>query len=412
MKVIIGAGISGLTAARHLKGECVILEKSDRIGGLSTQYRSNGHMFDYGGHYFHFQNRLPLLNELRKIIHMSEHRRNSKVFIHRRFVPYPLQYHLSYLSSSIGRAVLRDIESALPGKIKNLEEFLLAHFGKTLSGLFFFPFLTKYYQAQLKNISTGMDKGSIPVPSPAEIARGIRGERFSRLGYNPVFYYPPKGLVSFIDAYAGPVAERIEKKQEVVEIDYVNKRIQTSGDSLEYEHLISTMPLNNLLDILVPKDLSLFPGSRHLQHVSTIVTNVVLKRRRRRFHWIYLPEKKFPFYRMGYYPRIRSTVCYLERNVVPAESVTDDVPLDEVAGTLKELGVIQNSDEILHADTRVIPVAYVIFDHNWSSIVPPTLKKLADHDIHSIGRYGRWTYSSMVEDIVSAIRTARLLGSD
>jgi hypothetical protein len=41
MIVIIGAGISGLTAARNLDKDYIVLEKENYIGGLSTQYPAN-----------------------------------------------------------------------------------------------------------------------------------------------------------------------------------------------------------------------------------------------------------------------------------------------------------------------------------------------------------------------------------
>ena len=54
--VIIGAGPAGLTAGYELlkKGgyEVVILEKSDRIGGISQTVRYKGNRMDIGGHRF------------------------------------------------------------------------------------------------------------------------------------------------------------------------------------------------------------------------------------------------------------------------------------------------------------------------------------------------------------------------
>ena len=43
MNVIIGAGISGLSAGQALGDDFLILEKSGVAGGLSGQYRAGGY---------------------------------------------------------------------------------------------------------------------------------------------------------------------------------------------------------------------------------------------------------------------------------------------------------------------------------------------------------------------------------
>jgi hypothetical protein len=67
-----------------------------------------------------------------------------------------------------------------------------------------------------------------------------------------------------------------------------------------------------------------------------------------------------------------------------------------------KLGMIQNHDEIVHLDSRLLPVSYIIFDKNWQKTVLPMLEKLKNHEIYSIGRYGTWNYSSMGNDIHAA----------
>jgi len=44
--IIIGAGISGLTVAKHIKNNYLIIEKNNECGGLSSQYSDNGYDFD------------------------------------------------------------------------------------------------------------------------------------------------------------------------------------------------------------------------------------------------------------------------------------------------------------------------------------------------------------------------------
>ena len=51
--IIIGAGLSGLSAAYHLRNNYKILEKDSRVGGLCKSERIDGFTFDYTGHLIH-----------------------------------------------------------------------------------------------------------------------------------------------------------------------------------------------------------------------------------------------------------------------------------------------------------------------------------------------------------------------
>lgn len=55
MDIIIGAGISGLSYAMFHGGNCVVLEKDDTVGGYCRTTKRNEFVWDYSGHFFHFQ---------------------------------------------------------------------------------------------------------------------------------------------------------------------------------------------------------------------------------------------------------------------------------------------------------------------------------------------------------------------
>jgi protoporphyrinogen oxidase len=400
MIVIIGAGISGLTVARNLDKDYIVLEKEDYIGGLSTQYPANGYWFDFGGHYFHFQDKAEIKEYLFKFCKFKEFRRKSKTFLLDRYIPFPLQHHLSFLPSPLKSKILKEILDNKQTSEDDLHHFLETQFGNTLFQLFFQPFLSKYYNVDLRSLSAGMDKGSIPVPDKEQIAAGFKGKTFLKTGYNPLFYYPVPSLRHFIKQYAQDVEHRIHLNREVIEIDCDKKRVKTNDGTFHYDSLVTTMPLNHLLKIIKPRDR--FPSAQQLHHISTLVVNAVLERKRKRFHWTYLPEKEFPFYRVGFYPVHPYPACYLERTVLPAISIDKKAMFHDISFTLKKLKVIEHSNEIVYFNTRIIPVSYIIFTRNWKTTVPPLLGKLKNYNIYSIGRYGSWNYTSMSDDIKTA----------
>lgn len=405
--LIIGAGISGISSARNLKKEFIVLEKSGEIGGLSTQYYSGGYWFDYGGHYFHFQDKLSVKTYLEKVLPFREYRRKSKVFVLTRLIPFPIQFHLSFLPARRRREIVEEILRPSTRDSENLHEYLKDNFGSHFFELFFKPFLEKYYGCDLRDMAARMDKGSIPVPDKKTVIAGARGEKFLKAGYNPLFYYPRPGLRGFFQEYSRDVSSRISLQEEVLAIDVDKRIVETTTRTLPYQYLINTMPLKSLLKVIKPG--RRFPDHRMLQHTSTLVCNVVLKRRRRRFHWVYLPEKKIPFYRVGFYPAQEAPVCYLERSLSSSQVRAKDDFYDDILFTLKELKLIDSRSEIVYYDARKIPISYVIFNHDWQKITPLLLEQLKLYNIYSIGRYGAWNYTSMSDDVLSALQTARII---
>ena len=408
MIVIIGAGISGLTAARNLDREFVILEKENYIGGLSTQYQVNGHSFDFGGHYFHFQDKGEIKKLVERVCVFKEFSRKSKTFVMDRFVPFPVQFHLSFLPAPVRAAIVKEVMETPFTHADNLHDYLEANFGRTLFLLFFHPFLTKYYNIDLHQLVSDMDRGSIPPPDRKRIAAGAAGKRFFDAGYNPVFYYPQTSLRDFIENYAAFIdPARIHLNEEVVAVDIRKRVVRTTVSQYNYDQLITSMPLKRLLEIITPRES--LPSGRQLAHVSTLLVNVLLKRKRKRFHWVYIADSGIPFYRVGFYPVHRGRACYLERSVSPGYVIDKKKLREEIQYTLGVMGLVGSPEEVEFFDARVIPVSYILFTRDWHRVVPYTLEVLEAYGIYSIGRYGSWNYSSMSDDIRGALYCARLM---
>jgi protoporphyrinogen oxidase len=410
MIAIIGAGISGLTVAKNLKKPFKIFEQNDHVGGISTQYQSGGFYFDYGGHYFHFQNKEKIKNYLFQFSSFQKYRRNSQIFLFDSFIPFPVQYHLSYFPSSLKKEIYQEILQTSDIKTNNLNEFLTSAFGRNLSKTFFFPFLQKYYQTDLASLAAGQDKGSIPKPDKKLIKSGLEGGDINNSGYNPFFYYPPLGMREFFKIYSKKLNADINLKEKVISIDLDARKIYTNQRSFIYSKLVDTMPLSIFLNSLIQKNQ--FQNSCQLRSTSTQVVNLVLKEKRRSFHWIYLPSKEDLFYRAGYYTNSRHHQCYLERTILPDDEYTQEDIFAKAKILLKKLGLIKSTSEIIEINSITIPVSYILIDNNWKTTIPKIIERLQKSGVESIGRYGGWKYSSMAEDVLYALNTAERLNCE
>ena len=55
MDLIIGAGITGLSYAAYTNNDYIVIEKDDQVGGYCRTIKQDGFVWDYSGHFFHFQ---------------------------------------------------------------------------------------------------------------------------------------------------------------------------------------------------------------------------------------------------------------------------------------------------------------------------------------------------------------------
>jgi len=411
MICIIGAGISGLSTADNLDNNFVVLEKECSPGGLSTQYHSGKHWFDFSGHYFHFAEKGEIKEYVERFSPFKEYKRDSRIHMFGKLIPFPVQYHLSYFPEEAGLRILNEMRSRSNRGYGSLKDSLTANFGETLYGLFFEPFMSKYYRRDLAGIIPEMDRGSIPIPDLKNVEDGLAGKNFADKGYNPVFYYPDNGLRSFIGNIEKGVSGKIRYNEAVKEIRMKERKIVTERGAYPFSKMVNTIPLRTFLGMLSPKP-DWVCDAGDLESVSTLVVNLILREKRENFHWVYLPEETTPFYRAGYYPGHSETACYIERTLEEGEGFDNGRAEREVIEVLKKLNMIIDEDEIEYMDMRIIPGSYIIFNKKWKTIVPGLLEKLKENGIYSIGRYGSWNYSSMSDDIKQGIRTAEMLNGE
>src|SRR5437899_890979 len=107
--LIAGAGLTGLSAAYHLRDRpYVLVEAESTIGGLCRSVRRGGFTFDYTGHLLHL--RRPEMRELvfsltRADVFLNIDRR-SGIYSHGTFTDYPFQVNLHGLPKKVVRECL------------------------------------------------------------------------------------------------------------------------------------------------------------------------------------------------------------------------------------------------------------------------------------------------------------------
>jgi protoporphyrinogen oxidase len=430
--LILGAGLTGLSTALHLSSApghgWLLLEKEDRVGGLTRTEEKDGFFFDHTGHWLHLRHAhtQQLVRDLLGA-DLLEVERLSRVWSFGRYTPYPFQANLFGLPPEVvkecllgvieakTRAAVETASGQPVAEPRNFLEYIERHFGAGIAKHFMIPYNTKLWGVAPTEISAAWCSRFVPKPSLEQVVEGAVGEP-QRMGYNVRFVYPREGgietLVRRLAARlrGGEVATRTRP----VRIDWRARRADLSdGRSVRYEHLVSSIPLPDLLATLHEPPAEVAAAAARLRCTSLRYINLGLAADRPfdGTHWIYLPEDRYPFYRVGCASNAVASLappghasCYVELS--NAHAVSDVEALAALKGFLREVGAITREEQVVVADVRTIRHGYVIFDDHYFPAKALLMPFLAGAGIRSVGRYGAWVYSSMEDAIVDGMESA------
>ncbi len=148
--LIIGAGPTGLGAGYTLKNmgetDFLLLEKSAQAGGLASSIVDpHGFTWDIGGHvhFSHYGEYDKALEDALPKELWNSFNRESWIWMHDRFIPYPLQNNVSHMPPLHALRSLCGLVSArmFPNKKpNNFLEWNYAAFGRHITTEFMLPY--------------------------------------------------------------------------------------------------------------------------------------------------------------------------------------------------------------------------------------------------------------------------------
>ncbi len=426
--VILGAGLTGISTAYHLekKGffDYKIFERDETIGGLCRTIIQDGFTFDYTGHLLHVNDGYfqSLITNVVGFENFESVHRRSFIYSHDVYSHYPFQINLYGLPPHVIAECIEGFVARKKTKPKaSFYEWALSYFGKGIAQHFFFPYQKKIFAYDIKKITSSWTGRFVPSTSLTQMIQGavLDPARQVGVGYNAHFYYPKQGGIFFwVDKIAQTLQNPIKKGYEVETIDLRSKVvIFSNGEYEKYDSLISTIPLDHLLNRLREKSsCALKQQSQNLLCNSVVNFNIGVNRADLSDkHWIYFPESKYPFYRIGFPHNFsQATVpqgcssLYGEFSSIKKSKSYKDRTLKEALQLTKRLFTINESD-IMTEKIIEIPHAYVIYDFWREKNLSKLLGRLHQEDVHSIGRYGAWKYSSMQEAVLDGKKVAEEL---
>jgi len=414
--LIVGAGITGLATAAALSDagdtDYLVLESDTAIGGWCKTVKKDGFVWDYSGHFFHFKH-----PEIEKYLRDRMTGQRIRVVNKRSFVAYkggrvdfPFQKNIHQLPQAEFIDCLHDVYFARSTDVKrgeplperNFKEMLLARFGASICDKFLVPYNEKLYACDLASLDKDAMGRFFPYADLTDIVRNMKAP--DNASYNATFTYPEGGAIEYVNAIASAVRpDGVALGEGLVAVDLARKVARTTRREIRFDRLVSSAPFNRFVAMCA------------LEHDPAVWTwNKVLVfnlgfdgKGQKDVHWVYYPDRETVFYRAGWYDNIFDTdrlSLYVEIGF-PKEAPLGDDRLralrDRVLTDLGREGVVTGQ--------RLVAEHSVVLDPAYVHITKASLAEharlaavLERHGVWSLGRYGRWTYCAIEDNIVEA----------
>lgn len=411
MDLIIGAGISGLTYAAATGNDYQIIEAEDQIGGYCKTIYKDGFIWDYSGHFFHFQH-----SELRDYVmqHISPDemltvQKHTQILYKDRHVDFPFQMNIHQLEQEEFIDCLYDLFSIPEGATSDtFKQMLYAKFGRSIAEKFLIPYNSKLYATDLDRLDVDAMGRFFPYADKEQIVRNFRHPEGK--SYNATFLYPKDGCIRIVNSVASHVdMSRVSLGERLLSIDPATHTAVTDKRTLRYDRLISSMPLPKLLDLCgIDYNKDIYTWNKVLVFNLGFDTKGPEKRN----CWMYIPESKYIFYRVGFYDNIIGQdrmSLYVEIGFAKDQAVGDiDSLLKRTIEDLRAAAIV--TDQHLVAEHHVLmDPAYVHITKHSEEDKVEKMALLAQKDIYSIGRYGEWKYCSLEDNMHDAFTLAERL---
>ncbi len=427
MIIVLGGGVTGLAAAGALAAageEFLVLEREEVPGGHCRSIAAGAYAFDMSGHFLHSE--APAMRD--RILGLpgiswKETARDARVFLRRRLTPYPFQANLhghdpAFVARCLRGFAAARIRAAVRGAREedNLAAWLLARFGREMCAAFFFPYNRKLWRARLEELTCEWTGWSVPVPRFEDLLAGARGDERRGMGYNAAFLYPRRGGIGALPrALARAVRGRIRTGAAAVEVDLSRGVVRTAdGKAYAYRAVVSAIPLPELAARASGLASAPRRAAAALRWVKVLAVNLGVRAPARTpGHWVYVPERFYPFFRVGFLSNVDPSAApagcasiFADLGFPGRARVDAARETDAAVSGLRRMGILGTGSRVEEARPVLLDPGYVVFDRPRRSAVPLLLREFGRRGVFPAGRYGAWDYYGMEKSMADGMRAA------
>jgi protoporphyrinogen oxidase len=438
--LILGAGISGLSASYHLGHDnCLVIEgKQIPFGHIASEYRG-GYTWDQGPHVsFTKDSYVKSLFSDSVDAKYEEYEVIVRNYFEGHWIDHPAQSFLYQIPQELRKICLESfleqrsrviLETVNPS---NYLEWLENAYGQVFARHFPVEYTKKYWTCDPSELSIDWVGGRMYYPSISDVVNGASGKLLKKHHYINKVRYPTRGgYQSFAKKLL--TGANITYSTRIIGIDLAQKKVfAENGDSYDYLRLINTLPLPVFIALCkgVPKKIR--EAAASLSCTQMLTVNLTAQHPPMRDeNWIYVYDKDKLSTRINRTESLsinnapfNSTGIQVE--VYSSKYKTQMLTNEEIGAVVQsemiEMGLLDpklcRNRTIIQRHEKFHAWANIIFDHNtkpaldviWTwlegfgllredgDLHPLTNwddKKLLDYSQSGLvmaGRYGQWKY--------------------
>jgi len=404
---ILGGGISALAFAYFYEKNVEIVEKESTLGGLCRSFEDDdGVSWDIGPH-ISFSKNKEILDFIVSLTPMNKLKRSNRIVHDGRFIKYPFENDLFSLSEKDKdyclNTFLDNPYENYPSS--NMLEFFYATFGEGITRLFLEPYNRKIWKYE----TTFMDKQMverIPKPPAQDIIDSASGKETEGYLHQLYFHYPKEGgFQSLVDSLVLKIQNytKFHLNNEIKKVEISDSiKITTKSDKFEFDNVISTMPIHELLPLINPAPPEeVITALKNLMYNSIHITCIKVKGDYLGDNFaLTVADPNIIFHRLSKLNFLGDSYCQEGYTNIMVETtyrngLKEDLPHNELEKIiLKDLAKLDliNIKEVESVVTRSFKYAYVIYDNDHRKNTDIVLNYLKSVGITPLGRFGTFEY--------------------
>jgi protoporphyrinogen oxidase len=442
--IALGGGPAGLSAAYELTkhgAPVTVLERFDRVGGLSRTIPHNGCLFDIGPHRFFTKN-----DEVRQLFlditgdDALVVPRLTRILYQNRFFNYPV----TPVNALVGLGpvecarILTSYLSAAARKLtatsepENFAEWMTDKFGSRLFQLFFQTYTEKVWGIPCTQIGADWARQRIKGLSLAEALRHAlftQGNTVKSLVNE--FLFPRLGAGQLYEKMALLIQARggsIETNRQVIRIRREGATVRAiiarnlAGEQEEWRagNVLSSAPLTETVQMMDPPPPDeVLQACRSLRYRNHLGVHLKLKGSPFPDNWIYIHSKNVKMARISNYrnfsPEMASscdispiTIEYFSSAGDSLARLSDNELLEHASREMKQTGLLKRNFEIISGFVVRSEKAYPVIELGFERHVE-TIRTWLDQftNLIPIGRSGMFKYNNQDHAIATGLLGAR-----
>ena len=416
--IILGAGMAGLSAGITLKRagfNTLILEKEKYPGGLFSSSAAGGCDFDFGPKIL-LLDKSPHKEEILSYLkgNFENYPVDESVYLSKYgLLPFPLQRHLIALPDEERERIIESLKRSQshPKDSHSFEDWLINNYGEYFAKEILIPYEEKKWQISLNKMDY---RWALKRPVRVNLSEVLRGSK-ERLPPDRSYYYPKKGNISELTKTMAKEAGEIIFNQEITSIEPDKKRIISKGGEYYYDYLISTIPIDYIVNSTEPisKEIKKESASK-LKHLSIAVFNLVFKGNfNLKGTAIYFPEREFIFRRVSVLenlcPALKrkgETPISVEVSLSPDKKIDMDRLYKTILADLKKIGQFSEMGDPIYSDILKVGFAYPLQVRGHYNHIANIHRYYALRDIYHCGRGGSFEYYNGDQAYKHGVETA------